>query len=70
MVIFNNFVPKLSPWCYCASTAPVEIDHFVLFIKNYRRINDENKTQRIHKVDILDPLLPHCIFKMFSQPQS
>lgn len=53
IVIFNDFVPKLSPWYHCARTAPVQIDHFVMFIKNYRCTNAENKTQRIQKVDIL-----------------
>lgn len=69
IVIFNDFVPKLSPWYHCTSTAPVKIDHFVLFTKDYRFTNAKNKTHRVHKVDVLGPLLPYSTFKMFSQPQ-
>jgi hypothetical protein len=62
IVIFNDFVPKLSPWYHCTSTAPVKIDHFVLFIKDYRFTETENKTHRVHKLSILgleSYLIPH-----------
>ena len=47
IVIFNDFIPKLSTWYHCARTAPLKIDHFVLFRKNYRFTNAGNKTVSI-----------------------